>query len=223
MGSIIRISVGIMATLFLTSASLLACSGESKQSSSGDCVGLACEKESEKESESESEPLPVDAKPCSVLDVQGTIPGVSLSITSKKCVYHVGEAAEFTYEVKTDGSVPPIETAADTGCGACSKPSEDPLSFVRYSIGGASPDGAQQRYCLCDVGCCAPADAATTQLPATTASAAIQWSGRNWSGPSDTGNPQGDFFLPGKYGVEVTFSGSAQGSVTATLPIEIVP
>jgi hypothetical protein len=215
MRSILRISLGIMATLFLTSASLLACSGEGKQSSSGGCVGMECE--------NENEPAPVEAKACSVLDVKGTIPGVSLSITSKKCVYHVGEAAEFTYEVKTDASVPPIVTEPGEGCGECSKPSEDPLSFVRYSIGGASPDGAQQRYCLCDVGCCAPAAAATTQLPATTASKAIQWTGRNWNGPSDTNNPEGDFFQPGKYGVEVTFSGSAQGSVTATLPIEIVP
>lgn len=112
---------------------------------------------------------------------------------------------------------------AGSGCGSCTKPSEDPLSFASYQIGGPAPGGEQQVYCECDVGCCLPDEAATIMLPATTASANVQWSGRNWSGPSDTGNQEGDFFLPGKYGVVVTFNGRAQGSVTATLPIEIIP
>jgi hypothetical protein len=160
---------------------------------------------------------------CSVLDVTGTIPGVSISIQSSRCVYHVGEQAEFTYEVTTDGTVPAIDIAAGSGCGSCSKPSEDPLSFVSYQIGGAAPGGEPQSYCLCDVGCCLPDEAATVQPKATTVSATIEWSGRNWSGPSDTNNPQGDFFLPGSYGVNVTFNGREQGSVKATLPIEIIP
>jgi hypothetical protein len=171
-----------------------------------------------------SDPDPVDsAKPCSTASGPGTIPGVSISISSSRCVYHVGEAAEFTYAITTDANVPPIEIMAGSGCGSCTKPSEDPLSFVDYQIGGPAPGGEQQVYCVCDVGCCLPDEAATIMLPATTASANVQWSGRNWSGPSDTGNPEGDFFLPGKYGVVVTFNGRAQGSVTATLPIEIIP
>ena len=58
---------------------------------------------------------------------------------------------------------------------------------------------------------------------AATESGTINWSGRNWSGPSDTNNPEGAPFAPGSYGVNVTFDGRGQGSVTATLPIEIVP
>jgi hypothetical protein len=160
---------------------------------------------------------------CSVLDVTGTIPGVKISIQSSRCVYHVGEAAEFTYEVTTDGTVPAIDIEASSGCGSCTKPSEDPLSFVSYQIGGAAQGGEPQSYCLCDVGCCQPDQAATVQPKATTVSGTIEWSGRNWFGPSDTNNPEGDFFLPGSYGVDVTFNGRAQGTVKATLPIEIIP
>jgi hypothetical protein len=222
MRSNIGIAMRVVAALLVSGLSVLACSGEvkpggDKQGSSGDCTVKDCE----------VPPDPIgttpDTTPCSVLDVQGTIPGVSLSIKADRCVYHVGEAAEFTYEVKTDASVPPIESEASVGCGDCSPPSEDPLSFMSYSIGGVSQSGQMQHYCLCDIGCCAPNEATTTQLPATTASAKIQWSGKNWSGPSDTGSPQGEFFPPGKYDVEVSFSGNMQGSVTAKLPIEIIP
>jgi hypothetical protein len=168
-------------------------------------------------------PDPIQADPCSILDVQGTIAGVSISISSSRCIYRVGEAAEFTYEVETTATVPPIEIVASPGCGSCSQPGEDPLSFVSYRIGGVSSGGDPQNYCLCDTGCCAPDQAASIQVLASTKSATISWSGRNWNGPSDTGNPQGAFFKPGHYGVDVTFDGRAQGSVTATLPIEIVP
>ncbi|AUX27293.1 hypothetical protein SOCEGT47_078770 [Sorangium cellulosum] len=160
--------------------------------------------------------------PCAVRDVEGTIPGVKLSITSSRCVYFMGEHAEFVYEVTTDASVPPIDIAASTGCGRCTKPSSDPLSFVSYQISGTSVDGEPQRYCLCDVGCCAPDEATTVEVDATVATDTIRWSGRQWDGPSDTGNPEGAAFAPGSYDVVVTFDGGAQGSVTAKLGIQIV-
>ncbi|KYF52288.1 hypothetical protein BE08_21980 [Sorangium cellulosum] len=148
---------------------------------------------------------------------------MKISIASSRCVYRVGEEAEFIYEIVTDSSVPPIEVAESTGCGRCVEPSSDPLSFVSYAIGGLSSAGEQQRYCLCDVGCCAPDEAQTVEVEATTVMQTFRWSGRQWSGPSDTSNPEGDFFAPGHYAVEVTFDGQAQGVVTATLGIEIVP
>jgi hypothetical protein len=43
-----------------------------------------------------------------------------------------------------------------------------------------------------------------------------------WFGPSDTGNQEEGFFLPGRYNVFVTFKGFDEGNVQATLPIEIV-
>lgn len=161
--------------------------------------------------------------PCSVTDVTGSIPGVKISIQSDRCTYHVGEPAVFTYQVTTDAAVPTIEITASMGCGDCSQPSEDPMSFVSFLISGTSTGGDPQQYCLCDVGCCAPDMAQMIQPKAATASGTIKWSGRNWQGPSDTGNKEGEPFAPGSYGVDVTFNGRAQGSVEATLPITIIP
>ncbi|WP_437589423.1 hypothetical protein [Sorangium sp. So ce1000] len=164
-------------------------------------------------------------EPCAVRDVEGTIPGVKISIESSRCAYHQGEPAEFIYTVTTDASVPPIDVAASTGCGLCVKPTSDPLSLVSYKISGLSwaADPEPQLYCLCDVGCCAPDEATTVQVDATTATQTIRWSGRQWTGPSDTSNPEGAFFAPGSYDVEVTFDGKEQGVVTAKLGIEIYP
>ncbi|WP_437278297.1 hypothetical protein WME90_44940 [Sorangium sp. So ce375] len=164
-------------------------------------------------------------EPCAVRDVEGTIPGVKISIESSRCAYHEGEPAEFIYTVTTDAKVPPIDVAASTGCGRCVEPSADPLSFVSYKISGLTwaADPQPQLYCLCDVGCCAPDEAVTVQVDATTATQTIRWSGRQWTGPSDTSNPEGAFFAPGSYDVEVTFDGKEQGVVTAKLGIEIYP
>ncbi|WP_438040578.1 hypothetical protein [Sorangium sp. So ce128] len=163
--------------------------------------------------------------PCAVRDVEGTIPGVKISIESSRCSYHERQPAEFILTVTTDSSVPPIDIAASTGCGRCVEPTSDPLSFVSYKISGLSwgADPQPQLYCLCDVGCCAPDEAVTVQVDATTVTQTIRWSGRQWTGPSDTSNPEGAFFRAGSYDVEVTFDGQEQGSVTAKLPIEIYP
>lgn len=166
--------------------------------------------------------LPPGAEPCAVRDVQGAMPGVTVSIESSRCVYWRGEPAEFVYTIATDSSVPPIEISASDGCGRCVRPSADPRSFVTYQISGLSAAGDPQQYCLCDTGCCAPDDKATVQVDATTATETIRWSGRQWTGPSDTDNPEDEFFAPGTYDVEVTFDGQEQGSVTAKLAIEIV-
>ncbi|WP_437326226.1 hypothetical protein [Sorangium sp. So ce381] len=168
---------------------------------------------------------PPEDEPCAVRDVEGTIPGVKISIESSRCAYQQGEPAEFIYTITTDSSVPPIDVAASTGCGRCVEPTSDPLSLVSYKISGLSggADPQPQLYCLCDVGCCAPDEAVTVQVDATSATQTIRWSGRQWTGPSDTSNPEGAPFAPGSYDVEVTFDGKEQGSVTAKLPIEIYP
>jgi hypothetical protein len=156
---------------------------------------------------------------CSVEGVTGSVPGVSISIRSDKCVYRVGEPAKFTYEVTTDSRLPPIVIAASQSCGSCRSAADDPLAFTSYDIDGIA-NGMRQLYCLCDVGCCAPDRAQTITITPATKTGVIEWSGRNWQGPSDTGNQEGAFFPPGSYGVHVSFSG---GELIATLPIEIVP
>lgn len=160
--------------------------------------------------------------PCSVEGVTGTMPGVSITIRSAKCRYSVGEPAELTYEVTTDASLPPLEIAASQGCGSCRTYTDDPLAFTGYDIDGVAGDGSQQHYCVCDTGCCAPDRASTIKLTPAKRTATITWSGRNWYGPSDTGNQEGAFFPPGHYSVRVTFASATKG-VQAVLPIEIVP
>jgi len=160
--------------------------------------------------------------PCAVEGVTGTLPGVTLAVRSSSCVYKRGTPATFTYEVTTTG-VPPITLPQNTGgCSDCGVYTTDPLSFTSYSIGGTSAGGEHQQYCLCDVGCCFGTNGQQVQVEATTKTYSIDWTGHEWDGPSDTGNPQGDAFLPGRYDVFVTFKGFDQGLVEATLPIEIV-
>jgi hypothetical protein len=93
---------------------------------------------------------------------------------------------------------------------------------VTWTIAGSSPAGEAQQYCLCDGGCCAPTPERTVRPDVATALATIDWSGRTWNGPSDTNQPQGDYFLPGRYAVSVTFFGFASGEVHAELPIEVI-
>ncbi|MGE5183710.1 MAG: hypothetical protein ACM31C_16675 [Acidobacteriota bacterium] len=161
--------------------------------------------------------------PCAVEGVTGMLPGVTLAIRSASCVYSVGDQAQFTYEVTTDASVPAITTPdGGGGCGSCQVRSTDPLSWVTWRIGGAAPDGTSQDYCICDTGCCPPDRMQTIQPVTAMETATIGWDLRNWNGPSDTSNPEGPYFPPGVYAVNVTFGGFASGSVTASLPVEIL-
>ncbi|HEY5948848.1 MAG TPA: hypothetical protein VIV40_25330, partial [Kofleriaceae bacterium] len=108
------------------------------------------------------------------------------------------------------------------GCGRCAAYTSDALSFTAFYILGTSAGGEDQQYCLCDVGCCPPTAEQTIQLDVTTSTSAFDWSGRTWTGPSDTPTEMGDFFLPGKYRVTIGFAGFAAGSMTAELPIEVI-
>ncbi|NVB78176.1 MAG: hypothetical protein HOV81_07270 [Kofleriaceae bacterium] len=160
--------------------------------------------------------------PCAVENVSGTIPGVTLSIRADSCVYTRGTQAMFRYEVTTAAATAITVPDSGGGCGDCSGHNADPASFTRWVIAGTSAGGEDQQYCICDVGCCAPTQIQTVTVDATRSVETIQWMGRTWQGPSDTNNEMGGYFLPGRYTVDVTFQGYAQGMVHAQLPIEIV-
>jgi hypothetical protein len=115
---------------------------------------------------------------------------------------------------------------AQSDAGRCQQPDDAGL-IVSFDISGGS-----QRYCLCDTGLCA-----TQSLTATTVLGdyvrTISWDGRNWQGPSDTGNPEGAPFPVGSYTLTLTASGTYQEypdassdstfTITATRPIIITP
>lgn len=159
--------------------------------------------------------------PCAVENVTGTVSGVTLAIRSDACVYKRGSSATFRYEVTATANTPPIKVPARTAC-ECSDRTADPASLLHWSIHGTSPAGDEKRYCICDVGCCPPGPAQKIQLDARESSGTIEWPGREWNGPSDTGNPLGDVFPPGRYEVSVIFEGYDAGTVEAKLPIEII-
>ncbi len=54
----------------------------------------------------------------------------------------------------------------------------------------------------------------------------FSWSGRNWAGPSDTGNPMGAAFPTGSYALTVGAKGTQGGGsfvVTTTLTFHLTP
>jgi hypothetical protein len=67
--------------------------------------------------------------------------------------------------------------------------------------------GTGQRYCLLDFGLAQPPKETATTLKKGTHVHAFEWDGRNWLGPSDTGNPKGKAFPAGTYDVIVTVQG----------------
>jgi hypothetical protein len=87
-------------------------------------------------------------------------------------------------------------------------------------------EGAGQTYCICDEGLCAPPADTPVTLSAGTYVTTFAWDGKNWLGPSDTGNPKGPAFPPGKYTLTLTAKGKAQGQpfeVQTTLPVTLLP
>lgn len=69
--------------------------------------------------------------------------------------------------------------------------------------------GDGQVYCLMDFGLAPPREAKGPgkTLKKGTYAHAFDWDGRNWTGPSDFGNPKGKAFPAGTYDVSVTIHG----------------
>jgi len=63
-------------------------------------------------------------------------------------------------------------------------------------------------------------------LPAGQTPGAFAWTGVNWTGPSDTGNPYGAPFPAGAYTLEVSTIGRVDGvnfSVSNTFAVTLTP
>jgi hypothetical protein len=124
-------------------------------------------------------------------------------------------SATFTLVEAADGvSIPWVLRIEDTvqgvdsspqDAGGCGRPDDSGLVvFARLSGGG-------QSYCECDVGLCpAPPPDPRTLQPGEWPGA-FAWTGRNWGGPSDTGNPLGEPFPAGTYTLSLSAVGTVQG------------
>ena len=157
------------------------------------------------------------------------LPGVQLTFSEQPCSYTAAEVAagiQIVYQEVITAAVPGLSPAAGDA-GGCAQPDDAGL-IVSYRISGAG-----QNYCLCDTGLCAPQSTVTTTVVGNH-TRQIPWDGRNWYGPSDTGNREGAAFPPGTYTIALSASGSHRTSdagtdaggtfnVTASRSITITP
>lgn len=183
-----------------------------------------------------SEPATTTSEPATTSDDTGStrlcegtstsdLPGVSIVFPPQDCTFTLAEAAaglSFQYTITIAQPVADV-TPFPSDAGGCDQP--DASGLIPF----ATIAGNDQSYCLCDQGLCpglkTTADLAPGEFPGT-----IEWSGVNWSGPSDTDNPKGPPFPPGDYEVELRAPGTvgpegktSEFTVLATLPITLVP
>ena len=139
------------------------------------------------------------AAPTTSCTATSSLLGVTLAFPDDRCSYTQAEVAagiQIQYQVVVAQNLTGVHpNPADAG--GCMQPGASGL-IVGYAIGGGG-----QSYCVCDTGLCAPQSPVTTPRVGTYP-AQIAWDGRNWSGPSDTGNPKGAPFPPGTYTLTLT-------------------
>jgi hypothetical protein len=148
--------------------------------------------------------------PCR-LGESSNLPDVSIHILRDDCTFTLAEARagiSVPYEVTVANDVEQVVVTPAAGTYCYQAGTSGLLVFENLGGGG-------QHYCLCDRGlpnrsyCEQPAT-----LHAGVYSAAFTWDGRNWTGPSDTNNPKGEYFPVGAYRLDIIAQGS-QGAIDA--------
>jgi hypothetical protein len=144
------------------------------------------------------------------------IPGVSIHIAGARCSFLFGQGGTFRYRVALDQTLS-YHVPQETGCGGCRAFGSGLQSLVHATVSGAGVS-----YCPdCDVGCCAPADEASYDVSAQSVEGILEWPGRSWSGPSDTGQALGAFFSAGDYFVTISVSTPDGKTASGRLPIRV--
>jgi hypothetical protein len=162
----------------------------------------------------------------------GGIPGAKLDLSKTPCVFSIAKAGgkfPLPYSIVVKDATPLWNT--DPNAGQC--PPQNVFGGVAtfVTVDGIG-DGTPQEWCLCDVGKCAPPkDITYSDTTPGTYSHDFLWDGKNFGGPSDTGQQPGPAFPPGVY----TFKVKSQGlfkhgdgtedayTATATLQIQLNP
>ena len=136
-----------------------------------------------------------------------TLPGVCIRIEPQDGLTSLEAAAAgisipytVIVEAPLDDVVPMPQDA-----GQCGAPGPSGLIVFERLQGGG------QVYCVCDEGLCAGPDSTPRTLAAGMTEGAFEWTGRNWTGPSDTGNPVGEPFPAGIYTLTVSAAGRYRG------------
>jgi len=132
--------------------------------------------------------------------------GIKIEFPKQACTFSLAQAAagiDLAYQVVVENDVSEM---VPTGQSSCPAPGPSGLYvFERVS-------GAGQSYCICDTGLCPAPPSTPVVIAQGTTSGTFSWDGTNWNGPSDTGNPKGPAFPPGKYTVVVSAKGSHAGN-----------
>jgi hypothetical protein len=152
-----------------------------------------------------------------------TLDGVEISFPPQRCTYTLAEARAgitFRYQVLIGTAVDGIVSQPQDG-GGCGVPSNSGL-FIFEQLSGNG-----QSYCLCDTGLCMPPPTVPINLLPSSYDGDFHWTGLNWFGPSDTGNPPGPPFPPGTYTLEVSTRGfnsdATRYDVIGTFELTLVP
>ncbi len=149
--------------------------------------------------------------------------GVRIEFTGTECHWLQSQAlagVKVPYQVVIAKDVD-LVTPKPQDAGQCDLPG--PSGLILFE----KLEGDSQAYCKCDTGLC-QGTTQTVTLKAGTYPGEFEWHGRNWEGPSDTGNPEGAPFPAGKYTLTVRAKGEAKiygvkqdFEVSATFTIEI--
>jgi hypothetical protein len=162
------------------------------------------------------------ATACST-SVSSSLPDVSIEFRAPvMCTFSLAQAAAgvtIPYDIVVANDVSDV-VPAPLDAGGCGQPGSSGLIVSEQLAGGG------QSYCVCDTGLCPFSPQAATTLHAGRYGGAFSWDGKNWNGPSDTGNAKGAAFPPGTYSLTVRAAGthaSSSFSVSATLAIRLIP
>lgn len=160
---------------------------------------------------------PISKDPCTPSN-HSDLAGVRIEFDPQPCAFTLAEAQagiSFSYRVIVDNDLPSVNVKTPNG-NACFSVDASGLPTK------ATVTGAGQRYAIDDAGRCAAQSAVAVDLHKGTYTDVFVWTGRNWSGPSDTNNPLGPAFPAGDYTVDVTVNG-ADFVVWSRLTITLVP
>ncbi len=147
---------------------------------------------------------------CNVSSVSN-LPGVHIDVDGSTCNFTLQQAMQgitFHYNVVVDADVSGV-TPQRQDAGRCQTAHESGLFLGEKILGGS------QNYCVCDTGLCAPQTIGPVTLKAGSYPGTFSWDGRNWNGPSDTGNPKGAAFPAGAYTFKVHAGGDHSGQAGA--------
>lgn len=129
---------------------------------------------------------------------------VTVEFDKKEYTFTLAEAAKgvklhYTVVVKQDvpGVIPQRQTSASL---------EDPTGLQPLP----KIHGNRQLYAILDVGLGPPDAPKPRTIKKGAYPRTVAWDGRNWTGPSDFGNPKGKPFPPGTYTFEVSMIGRQQ-------------